>query len=173
MSPEEKTVRRNSPSYVYSTAHTGDLHDFDFIAGSWATISHRLEKRGVGSTEWDVFPGHSRGWVHMGGVVNIDENVFPTKGWSGMTMRLFDLQKRQWWIYWVNNRDGKLQPPVIGGFDGDVGLFYGEDEDEGRPVKAVFKWTKKGPNAARWEQSFSYDGGGIWETNWIIELARQ
>jgi hypothetical protein len=165
--------RRNSISYVYSTAHTGDLHDFDFIAGSWTMVNRRLNTRGAGSTEWDVFPGESRGQVYMGGIVNVDENVFPTKGWSGVTMRLFDIEKRQWSIYWVNSRDGKLQPPVVGGFDGDVGLFYGEDEDEGRPVKAVFKWTKMGPNAARWEQSFSYDDGESWETNWIIELARK
>ena len=49
----------------------------------------------------------------------------------------------------------------------------GEDVDEGRPVKVVYRWTKAGPNAARWEQAFSYDGGKSWETNWMNELTRE
>jgi hypothetical protein len=84
-----------------------------------------------------------------------------------MTIRHFDLVKTQWSIYWINNRDGKMQEPVVGGFDGDIGLFYGPDTDEGRPIKVVFQWTKLGPNAARWQQAFSYDDGKTWEVNWV------
>ena len=75
-------------------------------------------------------------------------------------------------IYWVNNRDGKMQSPVQGGFEGNVGLFFGEDTDEGRPVKVVYKWTRLGPDFATWEQAFSYDGGRAWETNWKSEHVR-
>jgi len=53
-----------------------------------------------------------------------------------------------------------------------VGLFYGEDTDGGRPVKVVYKWTKVGPDGARWEQAFSYDDGKTWETNWVNEHRR-
>jgi ABC-type branched-subunit amino acid transport system ATPase component len=70
-----------------------------------------------------------------------------------------------------------LLPPTrgsaqVGGFDGDVGLFYGEDVDEGRPVKVVYKWTRVGPDGARWEQAFSYDDGRTWETNWTSDHVR-
>ncbi len=34
------------------------------------------------------------------------------------TLRTFDLEKRQWAIYWVSNARGKQDPPVVGGFDG-------------------------------------------------------
>ena len=107
----------------------------------------------------------------MGGVVNVDENNFPTKGWSGTTIRTFDVQANRWSIYWVNSRVGKLFPPVVGGFAGNRGVFYGQDEDDGKPVDVRFIWTLLGPDKARWEQAFSYNGGQ-WETNWVMELKR-
>jgi hypothetical protein len=160
------------PAYEYRTDRKGDVHDFDFINGSWKVLNRRLKKRGAGSDEWDVFPGEIWARVLMNGVVNVDECDFPTKGWKGTTFRHFDLEKRQWSIYWVNNRDGKMQSPVVGGFEGNVGLFFGEDTDEGRPIKVVYRWTRLGPDYATWEQSFSYDDGKSWETNWKSEHVR-
>jgi len=151
---------------------TGDLHDFDFFVGDWTSVNRRLKQRWVGSKEWDVFPNTVHCESHMGGVVNTDEVVFPTKGWSGMTVRTFNLKKRQWSIYWINSLTGELFPPVVGGFNGkDTGKFYGDDTDEGRPIKVVFQWTRLGPDAARWQQAFSLDGKA-WETNWIVEHTR-
>ena len=151
---------------------TGDRHDFDFLAGTWSVANRRLKARGVGSTEWDEFPATNRCTPHLGGMVNVDETEFLTRGWTGMTLRTFDAAQRRWSIYWIDSRTGTLQPPVHGGFDGDRGEFYGEDEDDGRAVKVAFVWTKLGPDRARWEQSFSTDGGRTWEKNWIMEMTR-
>ena len=172
LEPTAWTLAREGMPYRYSTALTGDVHDFDFIEGRWSLVNHRLKARGAGSSAWEVFPATVSAHVMMGGVTNVDEATFPTKGWSGTTFRHFDLERKQWSIYWVNNRDGKMQAPVVGGFEGDVGLFYGEDVDDGRPVKVVYKWTKVGPDGARWEQAFSYDDGRTWETNWFMEHRR-
>lgn len=157
--------------YAYTTAHTGGLHDFDFIAGAWTLHNRRLKARWVGSADWDEFPAVDCGAVYLGGVVNVDELHFPTKGWGGITFRAFDVEKRQWSIYWVNGKTGKMFPPVVGGFDGDRGEFYGEDDDDGRPVKVRFLWIKHGPDRAHWEQAFSLDGK-TWEVNWMNELTR-
>jgi hypothetical protein len=170
--PTASTLARHGTRYQYRLDITGDVHDFDFLDGRWEMVNRRLTKRGVGSNEWDVFPASVRAYVMLGGVTNVDEVTFPTKGWSGTTFRHFDKEKRQWSIYWVNSRDGKMQSPVYGGFDGDVGLFYGDDTDEGRPIKVVYKWTRVGPDGARWEQAFSYDDGRTWETNWVNEHRR-
>jgi hypothetical protein len=151
---------------------TGDLRDFDTFAGGWMFKNRRLKARGVGSTDWDEFPAVSCTRLYIDGVSNVDEIYFPTKGWSGLTVRTFDAAKRQWSIYWVNSREGVLYPPVVGGFDGDHGEFYGDDKDDGKPVKVVFKWTKFSPDHLKWEQSFSYDGGKTWEMNWTNELTR-
>jgi hypothetical protein len=90
-------------------------------------VNRRLKKRWVGSTDWDVFPNTVRCESRMGGIVNIDEVVFPTKGWSGMTVRTFSVEKRQWSLYWINSKTCELFPPVVGGFTGDHGEFYGDD----------------------------------------------
>jgi hypothetical protein len=107
----------------------------------------------------------------MGGVVNIDEVHFETQGWSGVTVRVFNLAQRQWSLYWINSRTGELFSPVVGGFTGDHGEFYGDDTDDGRPIKVVFRWRRIGLNDAHWEQAFSLDGKE-WETNWTCEFRR-
>ena len=171
--PTEQALKQHGTRLQYRLDLTGDVHDFDFLDGRWEMVNRRLVKRGVGSSEWDVFPATVRAHVMLGGVTNVDEVTFPTKGWSGTTFRHFDKEKRQWSIYWVNSRNGKMDlPGQVGGFDGDVGLFYGDDVDDGRPVKVAYKWTRVGPDGARWEQAFSYDDGQTWETNWVNEHRR-
>ena len=155
----------------YTLTATGDVHDFDFIAGAWTVSNRRLQARGVGSDAWDEFPATACGAVHLGGVVNVDELVFPSKGWAGVTVRSFDRAKRQWSIYWINSRTGTMYPPVHGGFTGERGEFYGEDDDDGRHVWVRFVWTKRGPDRADWEQAFSYDGR-TWEVNWTNTMTR-
>jgi hypothetical protein len=150
---------------------TGDVHDFDFLHGDWTFQNRRLKKRWVGSDDWDEFPATMRCEGHMGGMVNVDENLFPARGFSGMTIRTFSLARRQWFIYWISSSQGDLLPPVVGGFTGDRGEFYGEDTDDGRPIKARFIWTRLSPDTARWEQAFSLDGEA-WETNWVMDHTR-
>jgi hypothetical protein len=147
------------------------IHDLNTFAGAWSFHNWRLKQRGVGSDEWDEFPTTSCTTPYLDGVANVDEVVFLTKGWSGLTVRTFHKEKRQWSIYWVNSRDGVMFPPVLGGFSGDEGEFYGPDTDDGRPVLVRFRWNKLGPDHLKWQQAFSYDGHR-WETNWINELQR-
>jgi hypothetical protein len=173
LEPTAGTLARNAMAYEYRLDRTGGLHDFDFLAGSWTGMSRRLAKRGVGSDDWESFPLQAKTQPLLNGIVNAEEIAFPTKASSGVTFRTYNVGKKQWAIYCVNDRDGVLQAPVFGGFDGDVGLFYGDDVDAGRPVKAAFRWTRMGPNAARWEQAFSYDAGKTWETNWVMEFERR
>ena len=150
---------------------TGDIRDFDFFIGSWSVAHRRLKERLAGCDSWDEFPGTSRCEKRLGGLVNSDENVFPTKGFAGLTLRVFDPAQRRWSIYWVDSRVGVLTPPVVGGFTGDNGAFFGEDRHDGKPVTVQFRWTRLGGNAARWEQAFSLDGKD-WEWNWVMEFTR-
>lgn len=160
-------------TYAYTMARTGNLHDFDFIAGAWTLQNHRLKKRWVADKDrqWDEFPAVDCGAVYLGSTVNVDELKFPTLGWGGVTMRNFDLEKHQWSIHWVSSRRGAMDSGVFGGFDGDRGEFYGDDEDDGRPVKVRYLWVKHGPDHAHWEQAFSFDGK-TWEVNWMNDLTR-
>lgn len=153
------------------TRFIGRPHDFDFLCGHWQLTNRRLRARLAGCTEWDEFPATVDAQVLLDGAVSVDETRFPTRGFTGMTMRTLDRQTNQWAIYWVNSGDGRLQAPVHGGFDGDRGEFYGDDTDAGRAVKVRFVWTR-GTDAARWEQAFALPGGE-WETNWVMAMRRE
>jgi hypothetical protein len=166
------TPQPRPPIHAMLPTVTGDIHDFDRFAGAWSFVNRRLKARGVGSTEWDTFPATSCTLPHLDGDANVDEVYFPTKDWSGLTLRTFDRAAKQWSIYWVNSREGVMYPPVVGGFTGDTGDFYGTDTDGGRPVLARFHWIVHDRDHLTWAQSFSYDRGATWEINWTNDLTR-
>ena len=155
----------------YTTSRTGGPHDFDWMAGAWTTVQHRLKARGIGSKEWEDFPATLCAAQYLGGLVTVDELWMPTKSWRGVTVRTFELEKHQWQAYWISDKRGRLDPGVAGGFTGNVGELYGEDSDDGKPVVARLRWTVKDKDHARWEQAFSYDGKS-WETNWTADFTR-
>src|SRR5689334_11460842 len=127
----------------YSSTRTGSVHDFDYFVGGWTTRQRRLKARGVGSNDWEEFPGNLCMSLYLDGMATVDELYFPTKSSSGLTLRTFDPDKRQWSIYWVSSATGKLDPiPVVGGFEGDRGEFYAEDQDKGRPIKVRYMWRE-------------------------------
>jgi hypothetical protein len=171
--PAPTTTAAATPSAASPAmpARTGDIHDFDFFDGGWTAHQRRLRVRGVGSNDWDEFPSSLCMKLFLDGMATVDEVAFPTKGWSGLTIRTFSREKRQWSIYWVSSKTGEMGPPQVGGFDGDRGEFYGEDEDGGHRVLVRYAWTKQPPDHARWEQAFSRDGKA-WETNWIADFTR-
>ncbi len=148
--------------------------DFDFFVGSWDGRHRRLRARLAGCDEWDEFSSTTRCWSLLGGAANIDELSVPDRGFSGLSVRLLDPASGNWSIYWANSRDGVLQlPPVVGRFDGGVGLFFSDEVQEGRPVRVRFTWSEITPASARWDQAFSADGGQTWEPNWIMEFTRR
>jgi hypothetical protein len=150
------------------------VRDFDFWFGSWKVHNWRLRERLAGSDEWDEFEATSEARPILDGLGNFDE--FRTDylgGFVGSSMRFFDPETRQWWIYWADSRrSGELDPPVVGAFDGDVGIFEGSDTFEGRPILVRYTWSGVTTPTPRWEQAFSEDGGETWETNWIMDFTR-
>ncbi|HEY9009988.1 MAG TPA: hypothetical protein VIN06_03125 [Devosia sp.] len=161
--PKEETASNAYP--------TGDIHDFDFFFGNWSVHNRRLKQRFVGSSDWEEFTGITRCEPKLGHAANVEEICFPTQGWSGLTLHLFDRHTRRWSIYWTSSEGATLFPPVQGGFIGDHGEFFGEDHDDGRAVQVKFVWEKQGAIRARWSQAFSLDGIR-WETNWVMDFTR-
>jgi hypothetical protein len=147
--------------------------DFDFFMGRWTVQNRRLTERLAGSDEWEEFESTSVAHPILGGLGNEDE--FRTRhagGFIGMSFRFFDPVKRRWSIYWADSRrPGELDPPVFGTFSGDIGVFEGEDEFEGRPIRVRFIWSGTRTRTPRWEQAFSVDGGETWETNWVMDFS--
>ncbi len=149
--------------------------DFDFWMGKWTVRNRRLRERLADCKDWDVFDATSEVWPLPDVLGNQDE--FRTDyagGFVGMSFRFFDPETRQWAIYWADSRrPGRIDPPVIGSFEGDIGSFYSEEEWDGTPIICRFIWSGVTTATPRWEQAFSVDGGESWETNWIMDFTRR
>jgi len=147
--------------------------EFDFFIGSWNVRNRFLVGRLRGSTEWIEFDATLDVWPLLGGLANVDsyKAVIDGRAIEGTTLRLFNPTTREWSLHWADTvRAGILLPPMIGKFDGDHGVFFGDEEVDGRKVRCRFDWTRGA--SPRWEQAFSGDGGATWETNWIMTFTR-
>ncbi|MES2403533.1 MAG: hypothetical protein V4567_04230 [Pseudomonadota bacterium] len=158
----------------YSTTITGGVHDFDYFMDSgWTTYQHRIKTEGDGKLHTDNLVGYLCALPYLDGTATVDELYFPAKRTAGLTLRLFNPKTRQWSIYWVSSTDNVLDAnPVVGGFKGNRGLFYGTDTDTaGRTIKVRFIWTLIDHDHARWEQAIAHDDGK-WVTNWTADFLR-
>jgi hypothetical protein len=148
--------------------------DFDFLIGSWIVRNRRLKERLKGCTDWEEFESTCRARAILGGLGNMDE--FTMERASGrdlaITVRLYNAVTGEWSIYWAA-RNGTLDVPMVGRFEGPRGEFFSQEVFEGRHVFNRFIWTVMTPDSCRWEQAYSADGGKTWETNWIMEFTRE
>ena len=152
-------------------------HDFDFLIGDWKAHVRRLPDRLNNSNVWVEYDGISNHHKLLDSNSNFEEfDVTSTDKKfriKAQTLRLYNPASRQWSIYLVDVNNGTLGlPPVVGGFSGDRGEFFDQEEYKGRAVLVRYMWLNISPKSARMEQSFSPDGGKTWEVNWICELSR-
>ncbi len=147
----------------------GKPGDFDFLSGEWRIRHRRLKSPG----EWDVFEGEATCWTILAGVGSVEELRIPARNFSGMGLRLLDVEKRVWSDFWVNARGGVLTTPgQTGSFENGVGIFVADDLDGDQPIKAAGIWDNISSTTCRWRQAVSRDGGGSWEQSWIMDWKR-
>ncbi|MCE9580483.1 MAG: DUF1579 domain-containing protein [Deltaproteobacteria bacterium] len=149
-------------------------NDFDFLHGRWRVAHRRLDARLVGCTTWTDFTGTCSAWPLLGGHGNIDDNVLDMPGgtYRAATLRSHDPATGLWSIWWLDARNpGRLDPPVVGRFDGAIGTFECDDVLGGRRIRVRFRWTAHREQPI-WAQDFSPDAGTTWETNWEMRFTR-
>ncbi len=150
--------------------------DFDFIIGEWRVRHRRLNSRLTGCTDWTEFDGTSSTRKILGGLGNVEDNVlkFPDGDVKAAAFRSLDVASGKWAIWWLDGRaPHALDVPVVGSFAGPIGTFFANDTLNGKPITVRFTWHANPGSNPRWEQAFSPDGGTTWETNWVMEFARQ
>lgn len=154
--------------------HDG-VHDFDFLHGVWRVHNRKLRRPLTGSSEWYEFEGRAVErplWDGQGNLEEYEATLPDGSRLRGLALRLYDPRARRWSIHWSNSANGTLDPPMSGTFRDGLGEFFSHEECLGRMLFVRFHWTSGGPDAARWEQAYSADGGRTWETNWVMEFAR-
>lgn len=162
---------RNRAQEAAGTASKADDHarDWAWLVGNWDVLHRRLRTRLAGDTHWDEFAGKSALWLTMDGLGTIDDNSLELPGGSyrALGIRAFDPITAKWAIWWLDGRNPtKIEPPVMGSFDGDAATFIGRDTYNGRAVTVRFRWLDIHGPRPHWEQAFSADEGTRWEVNW-------
>lgn len=147
-------------------------HDFDFLHGEWQVVNRRRTDFLDSDSGWEEFPATHWCRPLFDGAANVDEIDMPHLGAKGLTLRLFDVETKEWSLSWSSSRSGRLFPPVLGRFDGDHGLFHGDDTHDGKDVRVRYVWAGVSPVSARWEQAFSVGDGQTWLTNWTMDFSR-
>jgi hypothetical protein len=152
-------------------------HDFDFLIGDWKAHVRRLPDRLNNSKIWVEYDGISNHHKLLDSNANFEQFEVTSTDKKlhikAQTLRLYNPATRQWSIYLIDLDNGTLDtPPVVGGFTGERGEFYHQENLKGRTILVRYLWLDLSPNSARMEQSYSPDGGKTWEVNWICELSR-
>ncbi|MGH6615008.1 DUF1579 domain-containing protein [Sphingomonas sp.] len=153
---------------------TDAAQGFDFLHGAWQVTHRKLSARLVGARDWFDFPGTLQVDPVLSGQGNIDLNALddPNGAYRAHSLRLFDAQTGLWSIWWIDRRTTAIDPPVIGGFEGRKGTFFGDDLFTGKPIRVRTTYEPIDQARAEWTQAFSADSGANWEVNWIMEFRR-
>jgi len=170
-------LQAQTPSDPADFVHRDGSHDFDFLIGDWKAHVRRFPDRLNQSDVWIEYDGISNHKKLLDSNANFEEfdvtSADKRLHIKAQTLRLYNPTSRQWSIYLVDLDQGTLAlPPVVGGFSGNRGEFFDQEEYKGRAILVRYVWLNLSPKSARMEQSFSPDGGKTWEVNWICELSR-
>jgi hypothetical protein len=142
--------------------------EFDWLAGEW-----RIANRMIASGQWIEFPGEATVRTILAGVGSVEELRIPARNFSGMGLRMLDVQNKLWNDHWVNAQSGVVAVPGMpGGFRDGVGHFFSDDVEDGRPVQYLSTWDEITPVSCRWRQGVTRDGGRTREDTWIMHWTR-
>ncbi len=166
--PMRVLSQTSSPARQTESARDGS-HDFDFEIGAWKTHIRRLQHPLAGSTARVDYEGYTIVRKVWGGKANMAELEVdgPEGHIEGLSLRLYNPESRQWSLNFVNSAGGVIGVPTVGEFRNGRGEFYDQESIGGRLILVRNVWSDITANAARFEQSFSSDGGKSWEVNWI------
>jgi hypothetical protein len=149
-------------------------NDFDFFVGKSNIRNRKLKSRLCDCTEWIEFEATGEMYKVLNGIGNVDNffSTFDGQPFEGMTVRLFNPKTKLWSIYWADSNEGKLDPPVVGSFENNVGHFFTKDTFNGKIILVVFCWDARNKDNPIWRQAFSNDNGKTWEWNWYMFMTK-
>ena len=159
---------------IITPAFSSSRHDFDFFEGKWKLHNKKLKSRLNRCTEWTEFESTQEMYPVLNGIGNIDNFLatFDGEPFEGMTVRLFNPKTKLWSIYWADSNEGKLDLPVVGSFENNVGHFFTKDTFNGKGIVVMFRWDARDKDNPVWSQAFSDNNGKTWEWNWYMFMTK-
>lgn len=148
-------------------------HDFDFELGHWRIHIRRARSAFTAATAWDGFEGSTvncRLWD--GAAIQKWRADGPAGHISGLTLRIYNPQSRQWNLYGADRGDGTLGPAVVGEFRNGEGVFVDQEPMNGRVVLVRSVWSRITANSVHFEAHASNDGGRTWRLIVITDQTR-
>ena len=159
---------------IITPTSSSSKHDFDFFEGKWKLHNRKLKSRLSFCTEWTEFESTQEMHRVLNGIGNIDNFLatFDGEPFEGMTVRLFNPKTKLWSIYWADSTKGKLDPPVVGSFENNIGHFFTKDTFNGKNICVMFRWDARDKDKPVWSQAFSDNNGDTWEWNWYMFMTK-
>jgi hypothetical protein len=168
MSQIAATTTAAAETTTPANPNPGKPGEFDFLTGEW-----RIHNRMIVADKWIEFPGEATVHRILNGIGSVEELRVPARKFSGMGLRLLDLERHVWSDFWVSGKNGILATPgQEGSFKNGVGTFTSEDMDG--ETKVIYRgvWDRITPKSCRWFQGSSRDGGKTWVDTWFMDWRR-
>lgn len=165
-----------APAQAPSPAPVRDgSRDFDFNLGTWRTRIVRVRDPFSGSRESVTREGTvtiGRLWDGAGLYEQI-ETTSPDGPWRGMSFFLYNAASGQWSQRFAG-ASGVFEPAMFGGFRmlNGQGELVSHDTYRGRAILVRAVWSRIQPDAHRYEEYYSADGGATWENVFTAHLTR-
>jgi len=149
-------------------------HDFDFNFGVWHTHIKRIANPFSGgdrSTELDGTVTVRKVW---GGRAQIEEIKAdgPDAHLEGLTLFIYNPQAGQWSQAFSSSDGASSDDPLVGAFKDGRGELFAKDTFDGRTILVRGEWSDITPDAHRFEEFLSDDGGASWHPEFIAQLTR-
>ncbi len=149
-----------------------DAEGFYFLDGQWRVHNRKLKNPSGGKEEWIEFEAKAKFFTLLDGLVSVEELRDARVGPFGSAVRTFDRQKRTWSDAWISARNGVLNEPVHGRFEGNVGVWDSPAMVDGKPIIVRGLWKRVTKDEVIWEQATSKDNGKTWDVNWKMRFER-
>jgi hypothetical protein len=149
-------------------------HDFDFDLGVWKTHITRRTHPLTSSREVIELNGTVTNRKVWGGRAWLEEIEAdgPNGHWQGLSLFLYNQSAHQWSQTFFNSATVTPTPPLVGSFQNGRGELFAPDTLNGRAILVRAVWSDITPDAHRYEESYSNDGGATWELVFSASLTR-
>ncbi|QOG01175.1 hypothetical protein [Flavobacterium sp. MDT1-60] len=149
--------------------------DYSFLIGNHKVHHRKLKERFNNCKEWVDIEGSKTTELLLTGISNIEKHYMcdsKQQPIEAFALRLFNPVTKLWSLYWADSIFGILDPPLLGSFENNIGLFFGKEIINGKEIIVQFQYDRTDTDNPVWGQAFSNDNGKTWEWNWFMFFSR-